>query len=113
MTDREFYSIVAASNLSEEVTAKANELTAKMDARNAKRRATPTKTQVENAPIIEALAAALTADPQLTTTLAATVGASTSKAGALLRQMMATHGVTQVDVKVKGKGTQKGWCIPA
>ena len=112
MTTREFLSAVISANLSTDVTTKAQELLAKEDDRNAARRAKPSTAQVENAPLVEAIAAVLTAEPQLTTAIASQVGQSTNKAGALLRQMMSSHGVVQTDVKVKGKGVQKAWYVP-
>lgn len=63
--------------------------------------------------IIDVIAAVLTTEPQLTTAIAAQVDQTYNKVGALLRQMMATHDVTQVDVKVKGKSPQKAWFVAA
>lgn len=49
MTTREFLVAVSASELNEELTTKAQELISALDAKNAKRKATPTKDQREAA----------------------------------------------------------------
>lgn len=49
MTTREFYAAVIAANVSDELTAKANELIAALDAKNEKRRTTDTKEKKEAA----------------------------------------------------------------
>ena len=49
MTTREFYQAVADSDVGEELITKAQELIAALDAKNAKRKATPTKEQREAA----------------------------------------------------------------
>lgn len=56
MTQREFMNaVIAIEGISEEVKAHAENEIAKLDARNAKRATTPSKTQKENAPLIEAV----------------------------------------------------------
>lgn len=49
MTTREFYQAVADSDVGEELITKAQELIAALDAKNAKRKTTPTKDQREAA----------------------------------------------------------------
>ena len=49
MTTREFYVAVADSDVGEELITKAQELIAALDAKNAKRKSTPTKEQKEAA----------------------------------------------------------------
>ena len=49
MTTREFYQAVADSDVGEELITKAQELIAALDAKNAKRKTTPTKDQKEAA----------------------------------------------------------------
>ena len=48
MNNREFLTAVANANISEEITAKANEELGKMDATNAKRKTVQSKTAKEN-----------------------------------------------------------------
>ena len=106
MTQRDFYTAVVNANLNEEMSTFASEAIAKLDARNAKRANTPSKTQIANEPIIKAIAECLTSEPMLASEIAAACGISTQKASALAKKV---EGVSVTDVKVKGKGTQKGY----
>ena len=106
MTNREFYTAIVNSDLNDEMKAFATDAIAKLDARNAKRASTPSKTQKENAPLIEKIATLLTSEPKLASTLASEMGISTQKASALVKKV---EGVSVCDIKVKGKGTQKGY----
>ena len=113
MTNREFYTAIVnaydvepTEEQKEELKAFAIEAIAKLDARNAKRASTPSKTQKENAPLIEKIASLLTSEPKLASALASEMGISTQKASALVKKV---EGVSVCDVKVKGKGTQKGY----
>ena len=108
MTQRDFYTAVINANLNEEMTSFATEAIAKLDARNAKRAERPSKTQIANAPIIEAISRVLTDEPMLASKIAELCGISTAKASALAKKV---EGVKVVDVKVKGKGTQKGYFL--
>ena len=108
MTQREFYTAIVNSDLNDELKAFATEAIAKLDARNAKRASTPSKTQKENAPLIEKIATLLTSEPKLASELAKEMGLSTQKVTPLVK---AVEGVSVCDVKVKGKGTQKGYYI--
>ena len=106
MTNREFYTAIVNSDLSDEMKAFASEAIEKLDARNAKRANTLSKTQKENAPLIEKIATLLTSEPKLASELAKEMEISTQKASALVKKV---EGVSVCDVKVKGKGTQKGY----
>lgn len=106
MTNRDFYTAIVNSDLNDELKAFATEAIAKLDARNAKRASTPSKTQKENAPLIAKVATLLTSEPKLASELAKEMGLSTQKVTPLVK---AVEGVSVCDVKVKGKGTQKGY----
>lgn len=106
MTNREFFTAIVNSDLSDELKAFATEAIAKLDARNAKRAFRPSKTQRENAPLIEKIGSLLTSEPKLASELAKEMKISTQKASALIKKV---EGVSVCDVKVKGKGTQKGY----
>ena len=108
MTQREFYTAIVNSDLNDELKAFATEAIAKLDARNAKRASTPSKTQKENEPIIKAIAGVLTNEPMLASEIAEKCGLKVQKASALAKKV---EGVSVCDVKVKGKGTQKGYYI--
>lgn len=106
MTNREFFNAVIANEITEDVIAHATSEIAKLDARNAKRASTESKTQIANKPIIEAISRVLTDEPMLASKIAELCGISVNKASALAKKV---EGVQVVDVKVKGKGTQKGY----
>jgi methylphosphotriester-DNA--protein-cysteine methyltransferase len=108
MTNRDFYNAVINANINEEMTSFATEAIAKLDARNAKRANTESKTQIANKPIIEAISRILTDEPMLASKIAELCDISPQKASALVKKV---DGVKVVDVKVKGKGTQKGYFL--
>ena len=108
MTNREFYNAVITNAITEEVIAHAENALVKLDERNAKRANTPSKTQIANEPIIKAIAEVLTSEPMRASEIAEAVGISTQKASALVKKV---EGVNVVDVKVKGKGTQKAYSL--
>ena len=107
MTTREFFENVITMVENEEMQEKAKSLIEALDRRNAKRAEHPSKTAIANEPIKAEIAKVLTTEPMTASTIAKLVEISTQKASALLRQM----DVNVTDVKVKGKGTQKGYFI--
>ena len=108
MTQRDFYNAVIAETQNAELAQFAVEALEKLDARNAKRSSTPSKVQIANEPIIKAIAEVLTSEPMLASAIAEKCGISTQKASALVKKV---DGVNVTDVKVKGKGTQKGYYL--
>ena len=108
MTQRDFYNVVIATVDNDELKAFATDAIAKLDERNAKRASKPSKTQIANEPIIKAIASVLTDEPMLASKIAELCEISTQKASALVKKV---DGVQSVDVKVKGKGTQKGYFL--
>ena len=108
MTNREFYNAVIANAITEEVISHASDALVKLDERNAKRASKPSKTQIANEPIIKAISEVLTSEPMLASKIAELCEISTQKASALVKKV---EGVQSVDVKVKGKGTQKGYFL--
>ena len=106
MTQREFYNTVIATTDNDELKDFATSAIAKLDERNAKRASKPSKTQIANEPIIKAIADLLTSEPMLASEIASALEISTPKASALVKKV---EGVSVCDVKVKGKGTQKGY----
>ena len=107
MTTREFFENVITMVENEEMQEKAKSLIEALDRRNAKRAERPSKTAIANEPIKAEIAKILTNEPMLASEIAQKIEISTQKASALLRQM----DVKVTDVKVKGKGTQKGYFI--
>lgn len=110
MTQRDFYTAVITTVDNDELKAFAENAIAKLDERNAKRASKPSKTQIANEPIIKAIADILTDEPMLASKIAELCGISVAKASALAKKV---EGVCVTDVKVKGKGTQKGYYFEA
>lgn len=109
MTRREFLNAIVNGEMNEELKAFAAAEREKMDLANERRRNKVSKKAQENAPIKEAIVKAMTDEPQTATVIGEAVGISTQKASALLRQLVDAGEVAKVDVKIKGKGTQKGY----
>ena len=108
MTQREFYNTVIAETKNADLAQFAVEALEKLDVRNAKRAEKPSKVQIANEPIIKAIAEVLTSEPMRASEIAESLGISVQKASALVKKV---DGVQSVDVKVKGKGTQKGYFL--
>ena len=111
MTKRDFYVSVANGTVNEEVMAKANELIEKMDVENEKRKNRVSKKALENEPVKEAICGVLGNEPKTATVIGEEVGISTQKASALLRQLVNDGKAEKTDVKVTGKGVQKGYTL--
>ena len=113
MTNREFLNAVINAEISDELTAQAQDMLAKLDARNAKRAATPSKAAVANEPIKAKIVELLSDATELMT--ASQVGESleisTQKASALLRQLVEVGTLISEEVKVPKKGKQKGYTL--
>ena len=108
MNQREFFNAVIVDTQNAEIAEFAVNALQKMDERNAKRSASPSKTQIENAPLIARIAEILTSEPMLASDIASTLGISVNKASALAKKV---EGVVVTDVKVKGKGVRKAYSI--
>lgn len=120
MTTREFYNAVIAHfegetvNFSDaDMIAFADAQIEKLDAANAKRKEKTDKKSLEkaatDAPLLDALAAALTDEPKTATDLKDVIGANVQKTSYLLRALVKAERAKSQDVKIKGKGTQKGY----
>ena len=111
MTNREFYTNIANGTITEAEKEFALAAIAKIDAVNEARKNKPSKTAIANAPVLEALTNALTADPQTAADLGAATGISTQKASSLLRQLVASGVAVSTDIKVPKRGTCKGYSL--
>ncbi len=108
MTNREFFTAIVNSDLSDEMKAFATEAIAKLDARNAKRSATPSKSQIANEAVKAKIATVLTDEPQVASEIAQKCEISTQKASSLLSRM---PDLKVTEIKVKGKGKVKGYSL--
>ena len=113
MTKREFYTAIMNGEIDEQVKLFASEELEKMDAANEKRRNTLSKKAQENLPLLQQITdEILTDEPKTATDVAAVLEVSVQKASGLLRRLVEDGKAVKVDVKIKGKGTQKGYTLP-
>lgn len=112
---RQFLNDIIAGNATPEAQEMARTLLERLDAKNEKRRNTPSKTQVANEPLRQQVFAYVTQHPSALASEVATACelSSTAKASALLRQLVAEGNCTVAEVKVKGKGTLKAYTAVA
>ena len=112
MTKREFYTAIMNGEIDEQVKLFASEELEKMDAANEKRRNTLSKKAQENLPLLQQIIdEILTEEPKTATDVAAVLEVSVQKASGLLRRLVEEGKAAKVDVKIKGKGTQKGYTL--
>ena len=113
MTKREFMEKVIAMVEDTELKEFAQAEIEKMNARNAKRTSTPSKTQVANIPIKSDINDFFVANEgsHLASEIAVAIDITPQKANALLKQMVDEGVLTSEEVKVKGKGKQKSYSL--
>jgi predicted transcriptional regulator len=115
MTQREFFKkAIAIFNEveNEEMKAYAETAIEKLDARNAKKSSTPSKTQVENEEIKGKILEYLVGKTDsISSVIGLALGYSTSKISALMKQLADEGKVTVTDVKIPKKGKVKGYTL--
>lgn len=112
MTRREFMEMVIADTTNETIADFARSEIEKMDRKNELAKSRKSKKSAENEPIKEKIYSVLNSEEVTTASVVAEkVEISTQKASALLRQMVEDGRITVEDVKVKGKGKQKGYKV--
>lgn len=113
MTNREFYTaILSNETLSIELRTFASEALTKLDAKNAKRAATPSKTAIANEPLKAQILEFLgTRSSALASEIGEALGLSTAKASSLCAQLTAEGKVTSVEVKVPKVGKRKSYFL--
>lgn len=115
MTNREFFNAIIEGKLTDEVKEFAEAARKKLDDRNANRSAKPSKTQLENAPIKQALLDYLTNNPGKYTEgdLGTALNITHNKAGALARQLVAEGKVVSAEIKIAKVGKRKVYSLAA
>ena len=121
MTKREFYEAIENGTMNEEIKAMATKLREAMDLSNEKRAAkVQEKASEAYSPFIEIFMGALGADPKTASDLLPLFEGMTTPAGKepSVQFVSAVGGkavkqglASKVDVKVAGKGTQKGYVV--
>ena len=111
MTNRNFFELVAAGTLNEEVIAHAVAQIEKMDVANAKKKEKPSKAAIANEPIKQAIMEFIMGRNELCiiSAVAEAVEISVQKASYLLNQLAADGKLTKTEVKVPKKGLQKAY----
>ena len=111
-TQRVFLTNIANGIVTDAETSYAASALEKMDAANAARKAKPSKKAVENAPVMDAIYGVLTNEPQTASDLhVALPDLSIQKISSLCVIMAKEGRIVSTDVKVKGKGVQKGYTV--
>lgn len=112
MTNREFLTAIAGmTETHPELAEFASAQIEKMDNALAARKEKNAQKPDENAELRANIAGVLTAEVQTTADIAGIVGVSVPKASAQLRKLVASGVAVVSDVKVPGKGTQKGYAL--
>ena len=112
-TNRMALTLVANGNITEEVKAWALNEIAKLDKKNAKRKAEEGTIKAENKPIADAILKALEGGSMISSTLAMTIGQTTQKTNGVAGEMVKLGMLTKFKVKVKNKGEQTAYELVA
>lgn len=114
MTNREFLSAVANSNVADDIKTYALEAVEKLDARNAKRSSKPSKTAIENEPVKAQILEFITnsGGTCIASVIGEAIGITTNKASSLCGQLVEAGKLAVTDVKVPKQGKRKGYSIP-
>ena len=110
MTNREFFMTIAATEtLSAELREHAEKEITRIDANNEKAAAKRAEKAAEDQPLLDALTAALTSEPQTASDLKEVIECSVQRTSSLLRKLVKMNKAVAEDVKIPKKGTQKGY----
>lgn len=112
MTKREFLTAVSNGEMTDELKEFATAEIKKMDDSAAARAAKPSKTQLENAPLVERIVNEILGDePKTATEVAEILEVKVQKASGLLRMAVAQGHAVQTEVKLPKKGTVKAYTL--
>ena len=111
MTNREFYNAIVKANITEDITAHSVAEIAKLDKKNAKRKAEEGTIKEENRPIADAILKALANGSMLSANLAQAVGVTTQKVNGVAGEMVKLGMLDKFKVKVKNKGEQTAYAL--
>lgn len=112
MTEREFYNaVIKAEGVSAEIKEYAENGIAKLDAKNLKRKNTPTKEQIANEGLKADIVAMLEGKSMVASDIAKALNVSTQKASALCQLLVKEGKLSVADIKVKNKGAVKSYSL--
>lgn len=115
MTNREFFTAIINTNgMDAELVAFAEDAIAKLNARNEKRSSKPSKAAIANAPIKDGIVTAFGGNTEkwvIASEVATEMGISTSRASALLVQLVKEGVLRSTDTKVPKKGKVKAYAL--
>lgn len=104
-------SVLSIEGISDELKAETQARLDKMDARNEKRKATPSKAQKENEPIAKAIVEALANGGMLGLDLAKAIGQTPNKTNGVAGNLVNEGVLVKTKVKVKGKGEMAHYAL--
>ena len=112
MTKREFLTAVSNGEMTDELKDFATAEIEKMNNSAAARAAKPSKTQLENAPLVDRIVnEILGTEPKTATEVAEVLEVKVQKASALLRMAVAQERAVQTEVKLPKKGKVKAYTL--
>jgi hypothetical protein len=111
-TNRMGFKAVVEGNITPEVIKWAEGEIAKLDSKNAKRKAPSGEIKEENKPIAEAILKALENGQMLSSDLAKVLELTTQKTNGVAGEMVKLGMLSKTKVKVKGKGEQTAYSLP-
>lgn len=110
MTNREFFTAIVSADVSDELTAFAQEAIAKLDKRNASRSSKPSKVALDNIPVKEAILAFVEENEDaIASAIATGCKISVQKASSLCHQLVEEGQLTSQEVKVPKRGKVKAY----
>lgn len=113
LTSREVLTLIKNGVINADTKAWAENEIAKLDKKNAKRKAAEGEIKAENKPIAEAIIKVLAGGAMLSADLAKYIGQTTQKTNGVAGEMAKLGMVVKNKVKVKGKGEQTSYSLPS
>lgn len=111
MTNRQGFTAIVNGQITDEVIKWAEGEIAKLDKKNAKRKAAEGEIKAENKPIADAILSALANGSMLSADLAKTIGFSVQKVNGVAGEMVKLNMLAKSKVKVKNKGEQTAYSL--
>ena len=112
-TNRMGFTAIVNGKITDEVIKWAEGEIAKLDKKNAKRKAVEGEIKSDNKPIADAILKALEGGSMISSTLAMTIGQTTQKTNGVAGEMVKLGMLTKFKVKVKNKGEQTAYELVA